>query len=346
VLAIALCVAYLSNFINPAITSFFAFFGLAYLPLVVANIFFIFFWLWKKNKLFLISIIAIGIGYTNLGRYFQIQLPKKNITSKGIEVLSYNVRVFNYFEWEKQIPVRDSILSYIKSKGPQIVCLQEFLTRDNREQLTERYIRYKLNDLPYTHIDYTYKSNTSRSHFGVATFSKHPIIRKGKIVFDNSVNSCIYSDILFQEDTIRVYNVHLQSISLKKGYYGSVDNVLRMNSDELNDAHRRLKKAFILRAEQTKKVAQHMENSPYPVILCGDFNDTPVSHTYQKLLGDKKDSFRESGNGIGNTYRGKFPSYRIDYIFHSKSFSSSNYKTGKISLSDHYPVFCDLYLKR
>jgi endonuclease/exonuclease/phosphatase family metal-dependent hydrolase len=128
-----------------------------------------------------------------------------------------------------------------------------------------------------------------------------------------------------------------------------MDSILYINSKkiiEVKNLTSQLKRAYISRAEQTTVIVNHMKLSPYPVILCGDFNDTPVSYTYHQLLGEKKDAYRESGSGVGNTYRGKLPSFRIDYIFYTNEFISLNYKTEKIQLSDHYPVSTNLILKR
>jgi endonuclease/exonuclease/phosphatase family metal-dependent hydrolase len=224
--------------------------------------------------------------------------------------------------------------------------MQDFFTK-NAQGLSEKFIRTSLSAMPYSHISYTY-SFRSGSDYGIATFSKYPIVNKGKIKFDKSFNSCIYSDILIDVDTIRVYNVHLQSIRLRKDNYGIIDSIFKLNTnrlDDVKDISVRLRDAYVIRARQVDELKSHMALSPYPVILCGDFNDTPVSYTYHQLLGDKKDAYRESGGGPGNTYRGKLPSYRIDYIFHDDSFVSGNYKTSKLNLSDHFPVSCVLKYK-
>jgi endonuclease/exonuclease/phosphatase family metal-dependent hydrolase len=346
----ALCLSYLSNYINPIRLSIVAFFGLAFQYLYFINIGFLLFWLWRKNKfaVYGLIVIVLGIGYT--GRYLQLRShePIDNI-SESIKILSYNVRIFNYFEWEGKGSNRDSIVAYMNSENPDIICLQEFFTRSDDSLLSENHIRKRLNSYPNFHIEYSFIVDETSSKFGVATFSKFPIIHRGNIQFGNSTNTCIYSDILIETDTFRVYNTHLQSISLKKDNYALMDSIFYINSkkiDEVKDVSSRLKRAYIARAKQTKAIVNHMKTSPYPVILCGDFNDTPVSYAYHKLLGNKKDAYRESGSGFGNTYRGKLPSFRIDYIFYSDHFTSYNYKTHKIPLSDHYPVTTQLVLKR
>ena len=110
--------------------------------------------------------------------------------------------------------------------------------------------------------------------------------------------------------------------------------------NEIKDISHRLKYAFRKRAHQADVLSDHIHTSPYPVIVCGDFNDTPVSYTYHKIRGDLVDAFIESGRGIGNTYSGMFPSYRIDYILHSRNLRSGGFETVRVDYSDHFPVSC------
>lgn len=346
---LALCLSYLSNYINPARIWGVAFFGLVYPFLFFINIGFIIYWWWRKKKYALISLLFILIGIGNISRYIQLnRSTKNNPTDIFLKVLTYNVRIFNYFKWENNSSACDSIISFVNRENPDIVCFQEFYTRKDVNELTEKSIKSKLDAYKYSHIGYIKRFNSGKSLFGIATFSKYPIINKNRLVFSNSVNTCIYSDIVVEKDTFRIYNIHLQSIKLKKENYALMDSIFHINSKKINavkDVTSRLKKAYISRSEQTNTIVNHMNKSPHPVILCGDFNDTPVSYTYQKLLGEKSDAYRESGRGFGNTYRGKLPSFRIDYIFFSNYFTSFDYRTYKMKLSDHYPIGTSLVLK-
>jgi endonuclease/exonuclease/phosphatase family metal-dependent hydrolase len=167
----------------------------------------------------------------------------------------------------------------------------------------------------------------------------------GEIRFANTSNMVIFSDIKVNNDeTIRVYNCHFQSYQIKPEEYtviespGSGSNRLKLR--EVFELGQKLISAFSIRAFQARKVAEHIKNCPYPIVVCGDFNDTPCSYTYRKVLGNMKDSFVESGFGISNTYHGILPSIRIDYILHSNQYHSHNYKRDRVIYSDHYPISC------
>ncbi len=347
-LAVTLFMAYIANFINPARVWQVAFFGLAYPVLLLLNVGFIIFWIWQRRMLAWLSVFVILAGWSNVGRYLQIRVFDRSCeTEKTVKLLSYNVRVFNQYVLANENSLLDSILYFVNLQGIDIVCFQEFFTDKSNKKKSEEYIDSILSKMPFKHISYSYKpGSNSNSNYGLATYSRFPIVNKEIVKFKNSNNSCLYSDLIIHKDTVRVYNAHLQSINLKKKEYNFVDSlVFRFNSkrmDEVKDISGRLKHAFIKRAEQVDVLSEQIRQSPYPVIVCGDFNDTPVSYTYHKIRGELKDAFIKSGKGIGNTYRGNFPSFRIDFIFHSKSLKSTGYQTHRVDLSDHYPVSCKL----
>ncbi|HWY12591.1 MAG TPA: endonuclease/exonuclease/phosphatase family protein, partial [Bacteroidia bacterium] len=195
----------------------------------------------------------------------------------------------------------------------------------------------------YYHTEYT-TTREKQDYFGIATFSKYPIINKGKIVFNTrSNNICIYTDVLIEKDTVRVYNMHLQSISFTIKDYAFVDDLQDGDDakDELENSKnilRRLKRAFVKRAEQAEKVSVSIKNCRYKIILCGDFNDTPASYAYNSISNNLKDAFIEKGNGFGRTYVGKFPSFRIDYILHSKDIKCTKFSRSEETFTDHYPI--------
>lgn len=316
------------------------------------------FWLVKLKKEFLISLIIIMIGWGYIKRAVsfhgksldketgEIILNTKSSIEQAntINLLSYNVRLFNIFNHSKDKNAREKIFELISDKKPDLCCLQE-LYIDNKKGISLEELKQKLSSTPYSNIAWADRFGKNK-HYGIATFSKFPMVNKGVIRYPDSKNISIYSDIAFIEDTIRIYNNHLQSVRFIKRNIDFLVNLDLQSEEEtileLRDISSRLKNAYIKRAKQADILSKHIENSPYPVIVCGDFNDTPVSYTYRKIKGDLNDAFTVSGKGLGNTYSGTFPKVRIDYIFYSDEFSGFNYQTIKVEYSDHYPISCSL----
>jgi len=346
----ALLLSYLSVFINPAKIWFLPFFGLAYPFILFANIFFIFFWIYRKRKYFLFSLIAILIGWNNLTDIVQIHSIKKPDKTektkivKKLKIVSYNVQLFNLYKWTKNDNAYNKIIEFIKKESPDIICLQEFYT--NSSNLKLQNIINQLSKTKYYHIEYP---NINNHSYGIATFSKYPIVDRGIIRYENTSNITIYTDIKTQGKIVRIFNNHLQSIRFKKDNYSFITNSKNYSDNkkmkEIKDISYRLKDAFIKRAKQADILSEQISATPYPIIVCGDFNDTPISYTYHKIKGDLNDAFTKSGKGLGTTYIGNFPSYRIDYFLYSNDFAVQNYKVPHIKLSDHYPLVCEFIIQ-
>lgn len=186
-------------------------------------------------------------------------------------------------------------------------------------------------------------------HWGMAIFSKYPLINKKVIDFNHrGSNLCLYADLVAKKDTVRVYNCHLQSIRFGQEDYKLMNrigyDIEEEDASGLKKILSRLKIAFTKRASQADTVAASIRSSSYPLIFCGDFNDTPSSYSYKTISENLCDAFCESGSGFGSTYVGPFPAFRIDFIFHSPQLKSYDFSTIKQKLSDHYPLVCKLAL--
>ncbi len=342
VLALLLLLTYLSVYVSPAISWIFAFIAFIYPVILVLNIIFVIFWVAFRKWLFIISLFCILLGWNLLKSHFQIQLkrPDPALNENSLSVLTYNVRLFNYYQWDKDTSAWQRILGFVKNEDPDIVCFQEFITLPGTHHDLGN-LKNELAPLSYSHVYYTDRI-PRKINFGMATFSKYPIVRKEMIDFKESLNGSMCSDIIVDEDTIRIYNCHLQSIRLRKDYNDLLDSLIFSYSekqlDELKYISVRMKQAYIQRAEQVEILARHIRSSPHPVIVCGDFNDTPVSYAYHKLSRNLKDAFVESGSGTGKTFRGNLPYARIDFVLYSPPFKAFRYHTRKIELSDHFPV--------
>lgn len=333
---IALGIASISVFLSPEKLWFVALFGMAYPYLLVVNMVFIVLWVIIKPWFTLFSIVIILAGYQHIGNY--LNFSAKNTTEKGTRITSYNVK---YFMGNSNFPNKenaDHILNFLRQNKADIICLQE--VRLNKRQI------FDINNLKLNQISHMQLAHTSHAG-GLLTLTDYPILYMGEIRFKNSGNMIIYTDMLINSDTVRVYNCHLQSYRLRKTEINSIDSIDFDNHLETKEKFRvlgvKFRDALIKRAEQAATLRDHLNSSPYPVIVCGDFNDTPVSFTYHMVRGDLEDSFSESGKGTANTYNGKLPSFRIDYILHSKCFSSFNFEVSALNHSDHYPISCDLF---
>ncbi len=331
----ALLVSHFAAYINPNTLSFPAFFGLAFPYLLIINASFILYWLLRQRWTFLLPLFVILISYGNVSKFYQLSEGDEVVVSDSVQlnVLSYNVRLFDRYKWTKDPNTPQNIINLINSQEPDVVCLQEY------RSTTEGFLSLSnlKKELGMSHVYY----NNIKG--GVIIFSKHPIVNQAQILFENDhLCKAIFIDISIKGKLLRVYNLHLESNRFvgknydfikKDDYEGN-----REEFDEVKDISLRLIYAFQRRAEQALKIRQHIDQSPNPVLICGDFNDTPNSYAYRQLSKGFKDAFVEQGKGISTTYLGDFPSFRIDYLLYPKDMTCIRYNRIKKKYSDHYPI--------
>lgn len=345
-LATAILLSYLAPVVNPKTTSIPALLGLVYPVLFISNLLFLTWWILRARWFFIISLLAILIGWNVFFKHFGF--GRDNITQtshNSLKILSYNVRMFDVQNWRQgQDAVnRDSIMSFLNRENADIVCFQEFFHGDHNYFSTVEPFADILK-AGYIHTDFVI-SRGGNKHFGLATFSRFPIINKEIIHFQDAMaNSGIYSDVVVDGDTIRIFNVHLESVKFSNSDYKYVSEFMEPGAGQISSNSKiifsKLKKAFVKRAEQAKVVAGYINQSSYPIILCGDFNDTPSSFAYHTISHGLQDAFLNSGFGLGATYAGDVPFLRIDFILHSPELLSSKYEQHKVNFSDHYPISC------
>ena len=335
--ALSLLMSYLAVHISPEKFSPPAFFGLAYPYILLINILFIIAWALLLRYEALISVIVIAAGYSHLTNYFRLSKPdgKREGT---FQVLSYNLRLFNTLEKENKDSEK-KVLDFINVRQPDIICLQEFYGTGNPDQKVNE-IRNYLKGNYFSHLK-VIGSGRNR-YYGIVTYSRFPILGRGEIIHPRSPSLTIYTDILIQKDTFRVFNNHLQSFRLRSMERSFIEEIALQDDGtplgEMKDISHSLKYGFTRRAQQAELVKGQINLSRHPVIVAGDFNDTPVSYTYSKIRKGLNDAFVSSGYGAGFTYRGKYPANRIDYILYDDALVCNFFDIIKIRYSDHYPV--------
>ena len=329
-----LLLTYLSVFVPPDRFWPAAFLGLLYPYLLLVNVAFLLYYILRKSKRALLSLLVILIGLHHFFNYFQ-PVPNFSPGKSGLKVLSFNVKYFSKDISNKQIN-HPRILDYLQSVDADIICLQE--TRIFKTgKLSPDGIRDALPGIKH------YQLAHSISYAGPLTLSKFPIFRLGEIRFEHTANMVLFSDLVIKPgDTIRVYNCHLQSYRIAPEDYSLTDpEKTGTNEQQLREAKmisRKMIIAFSIRAKQARAIAAHIRKCPYPVIVCGDFNDTPLSYTYHILGEQLNDAFTQAGFGLSHTYNGLLPSFRIDYILFSPRFKARSYHRDRVNLSDHFPI--------
>ncbi|MBK9390247.1 MAG: endonuclease/exonuclease/phosphatase family protein [Bacteroidetes bacterium] len=336
-LAITLLISYLAVHISPGDFTLPAYFGLAYPYLLLINILMVIIWAMLLRFEAFISLVVILLGITHFSNY--IKLTKPSGEKEGaFKLLSYNVRLFNYFETKKGSGSEKTVLGFIKNQDADIICLQEYFVNGDPAS-HETYVKSLLGGKYYSHTKLMGRGKNR--FYGIATYSRFPIIRKGEIIHPKSSSLTIFSDVVIQKDTFRIYNNHLQSFRLKKMEKSLLEEMTseeKETIEEVKSLSVSLKNGFVRRSLQAQVVKDHINSSKYPVIVAGDFNDTPVSYTYRKIRKGLNDSFVNSGYGAGFTYKGNYPPNRIDYILYSDALINNHFDILRVKYSDHYPI--------
>lgn len=350
---LALLLAYLSPRVDPADSWPLAFFGMAYPYLVLLNIAFIAWWALFRRKRIWPSLLAILLGWGHIGHYVQLFGTAKQPAGvrTPFTLMSWNVRLFDLYNWTHNQQTRDEMMELIRVEDPDILCMQEFLHVGPGNPLMVK--DSLLSSYRYTSCADAYTVHTrSDQSMGIAIFSTWPIVQQGTIHFPDELNNlCLWADIAVGADTLRVYTAHLASLRFGDHDYQFIRHLERgAGGDSLTAAGTRIlgrmKDAFIRRSGEVRTIAAHMAESPWPVIYCGDLNDTPMSYSYRTLAGaGLADAFVESGTGLGQTYIGDVPGFRIDHILHGPQFRSWGFRTLPDALSDHRAIITSLGLK-
>ncbi len=288
--------------------------GLVVPFLVFVNILLCLYWFVYDRKRLWLPVFALAASYIFMDPFYEFGNEPEEST-KALKVITYNVRGFNKYQEIKNDSVFEDIHAFIGREDPDVVCFQEVEYTRQKE--------YK----NYPHRFLEYINMKGKVQLGI--FSKYPIINKGLINFPHSFNNAGFADLLVGVDTVRVYNVHMESLGLTNRA------IAKERSDLL---FKDLSVAFGKQLQQAKMLREHIDDSPYKNLICGDFNNSQYSNVYSLVRGEMSDSFLEKGSGLGRTYLYKGFPLRIDFILADSDFKVLAHKNYNQKLSDHYPV--------
>ena len=299
--------------------------------LIVNGLFFIYWGMQFKRQIFLSGLVLL-IGVTFINKFYKFSAPDLPKEEKDFVVMSYNVRLFNLFRWLNDDYVPHEIRTFINDQNPDILCIQEYSSAANID----------LKIYPYKFIF----MQGDQIKTGQAIFSKYPIIDEGNIVFPNSNNNAIFADIKRGKDILRIYNIHLQSIKISPDVNEISENIDGINQEKSQMVIKRMSKAFKKQQQQAEIIMNHKKECEFPIIICGDMNNSAFSYVYRIIKGDLNDSFEEAGSGFAPTYSFKYYPARIDYIFTDSSIKvKSSESFPEFINSDHYPVIARLAME-
>ena len=336
-------------FINTEVLWFIALLGLGFPLIVFALVGFIILWIIFRSRWWLISFIVLLIGYKQVFAVFAFNPPAKFAMDKApgtLRVLHWNVSNWDYRDYDNENSYRDKMLELVKNQQADVLCFQEFY--ESKSKKPERSNILAFQKMGYTNYYFIPASENSLNYLsGTAIFSKYPMSNSVLLPFskDKIGEHLLQSDINVDGKTFRVLTTHLQSVRFDGSDYDNFNLLKKGKNPKLRGSRTlvsKLKRGYQFRYEQAVLVNSKIVESPYPVIVTGDFNDVPNSSTYFKIRGGLQDAFLKKGTFIGRTFRFLSPTLRIDYILTDKTFKVIQFKRLTVPYSDHYGLVTDL----
>ncbi|MEL6975353.1 MAG: endonuclease/exonuclease/phosphatase family protein [Bacteroidota bacterium] len=290
--------------------------------LVVINLLFVLFWLYHRKRQFLLSLGVVLFWVIAHPPFYKLGGEDEAVgDGHTLSIMTFNVRIFNKYEQLKKKNVDSLIIDLIQKESPDILCFQESPHFLEREKTLPSY--------PYHFVDFVYGAYDGKVIQSI--FSKYPIVQVDSLPFKNSNNNAVFADILFQEDTLRVYNIHLESFKI-------IPEIDALKEQESSKLFSKTRSALQKQYDQGELIRQNMAKTRHPKIVVGDFNNTQYSKVYDLIKGNFSDSYQEKGSGFGKTYDLMGFPMRIDHILSDSSFEVLAHKNYSEKLSDHYPV--------
>jgi endonuclease/exonuclease/phosphatase family metal-dependent hydrolase len=349
-----------SAFLEPERYWFISILGVGMIFWVVLLLLLFFFWLLFRSRWAILPLIALAIGYKQVNALFAFHMPGAFRIEKvpgSFRILQYNVARFNAKDKKSkknQISMRTDFFKLIRNYNVDIFCAEEFFESNDTSRYDKNIpVITKELGFPYYYYakDHQYSDGTYET--GVAIFSKYPIVGQGRFRYGGPDSlkgneSLIYADIKIDGQVIRVFATHLQSMMFNNADFKSIRKIRSSTDSALENTKgifKKFKRVYPLRMNQVKLVKEEMDQSPYPELICGDFNDVPTSWSHFTILENRQDAFTKKGFGLGRTFTGISPTLRIDYIITNKRFEVLQCNRIKVFYSDHFPVMADLRLR-
>ncbi len=325
VLAIITFLAYVLPFLAPKAFPILSVFTL-FLPLIqVINLLFFVYWLIQFKRQVLLPSLVLIVGLCFLNKFYKSGATKNTESKTDFKIMSYNVRLFNKFEWSEKNTIPIEISDFINSKNPDILCIQEF---SNNKDFDYSCFKYK-------HI----VSTGDKIKTGMAIFSNFKIVNSGNLAFKKTSNNTIFADIKKGKDTLRVYCMHLQSIKISPDVQDISDDINQINEQKSERMFKMISVAFKEQQQQAEIIMEHKKKCKYPIFIAGDMNNSAFSYVYRTIKGDLQDCFEVAGKGFGKSYDFNYYPARIDYIFAPQKTKIKSFENFTDMLdSDHFPI--------
>lgn len=335
VIAVLTVTGWFARSVSPEQSWFVTWVSLGMLPLILINLGLLIYWSVKRRLMLIIPLGVILLNYGTISALLQLRFTSKEIPQYDLKVATYNVHAFA--QLGLQTTVRH-ISQFMQQNEVDVLCMQEFkeLPHFNIDSIAAAF-----SFLPYHALC------TQPEGMTVAIFSRFPITASELLPFENTTNCAMWADIDVNGRRARIVNCHLQTTSISQ----SRDEIAQLKNQGVSDPQGkqaldvlsgRLHANYCKRAKQVKIVRTMVDSLSIPVAVCGDFNDTPGSYTYNQMVKGLTDGFRSSGSGYAYTYQPMHRILRLDYILYNGGFEATKYFSTPLRLSDHNPVLLSL----